>query len=601
MPRAVQPTVRTGSTLILGDANSFTDRLARTLRAQGAPVVVALRGKGFACTAPQQYTLRPTERADHARLLREAEAEVGAVTQVFHLWSLDAGRPAAAQAEVFERGYFSLLALAQALDGLDGSQRTSLALTVMSDGIEDVAGTEVLSPEKATLRGLAKVLGQESPSMACRIVDVVLPAPESAAESELARRVAEEAAALHDDAVVAYRGPHRWTRSYEPLAADVPGVQRLRKGGVYLITGGLGGVGLALARHLSKTWQARLVLLGRTPVPERAEWARIAEAADQPPALRRRLQQLIELEAAGAEVLTVAADVTDPTQLRNALAAVRARFGAVNGVVHAVIEPDHGMVSQRTPAQVEAAFAPKVAGTRALLDAVAAEPLDFVLLCSSIATLLGGLGLSDYAAANDYLDAFANAHRRSSALPVFSVNWDAWRDVGAAAGKDMPEGMGLDERTGVLAFERIVNGPDLPQTVVSASPLAPRLRPLRGLLDAMDDAPEVSAPARAGHPRPVLPTPFVAPEGDLEEGLAELWTEALGIAPVGANDNLFELGGDSLLAIRLLSKVRKAYGVDLAPAAFFKAPTVAEMAALVELRLIEDIEAADRTTASFSS
>jgi len=620
-PHAEQPTVaRTGCTLILGDVGSFTDRLARTLRGQGVPVVVALRGKAFARTAALQYTLQPAERADHARLLREAEAEAGAVTQVFHLWSLDAGRPAASQAEVFERGYFSLLALAQALDDAGGSQCAPLALTVIADGIEDVAGTEALSPEKATLRGLAKVLGQESPSIACRIVDVVLPAPESAAESELARRVVEEAAASHDEAVIAYRGPHRWTKGYEALPADTPGVQRLRKGGVYLITGGLGGVGLALARHLGKAWQARLVLLGRTSVPERSEWARLAEAADQPLALRRRLQQLIELETAGIEVLTVAADVTDPAQLRSALAAVHARFGAVNGVVHAVIEPEHGMVSQRTQAQVEAAFAPKVAGTRALLDAVTSEPLDFVLFCSSIATLLGGLGLSDYAAANDYLDAFASAHRRSSALPVFSVNWDAWRDVGAAAGKDMPDGMGLDERAGVLAFERIVNGPDLPQVVVSASPLAPRLRPLRGLLDAMDDEPEAAAPARAGHPRPVLQTAFVAPEGDLEEGLAELWTEALGIAPVGVNDNLFELGGDSLLAIRLLSKVRKAYGVDLAPAAFFKAPTVAELAALVELRLIEDIEAAglgdeagetgekgrdgdrlDRSTASFPS
>ena len=591
LPPQAQAAGPQGCTLILGDANSFTDRLARTLRAQGAQVVVGLRGKAFARTAAQQYKLRPTERADHARLLREAEAEAGTVTQVFHLWSLDADQPAASPAAVFERGYYSLLALSQALDETGGSQR-ALELTVVADGIEDVAGTETLSPEKATLRGLAKVLGQESPSIACRIVDVVLPAPESAAEAELARRVVEEALASHGEALVAYRGPHRWTKGYEPLAADGPGVQRLRKGGVYLITGGLGGVGLALARHLSKTWQARLVLLGRTPLPERGEWARIAEAADQPLALRRRLRQLIELEEAGAEVLAVAADVTDPAQLRSALAAARARFGGVNGVVHAVIEPDHGVIAQRTQAQVEAAFAPKVAGTRALLDAVADQPLDFVLFCSSIATLLGGLGLSDYAAANDYLDAFASAHRRGSALPVFSVNWDAWRDVGAAAGKDMPEGMGLDERTGVLAFERIVNGPDLPQTVVSASPLAPRLRPLRGLLDAMDEEPEAATPARAGHPRPVLQTPFVAPEGDLEEGLAELWTEALGIAPVGANDNLFELGGDSLLAIRLLSKVRKAYGVDLAPAAFFKAPTVADLATLVELRLIDDIEAA---------
>lgn len=611
LPPAAEQADRTGCTLILGDIDSFADRLARTLRERGEQVVLALRGSRFARTAPRQYTLRQGERADHEALLREVEAEAGAVHRIHHLWSLDGGWSVPPpHAGASEAGYFSLLALVHALDALGGSGRTPMALTIVTDGLEDVSGTEVLAPEKATLLGIAKVVGQEYPSIACRVVDVVLPAPESAAESDLARRVADEAASALDDFVVAYRGPHRWIKNYEPLPAQ-PATPRLREGGVYLITGGMGGVGLALARHLSRAWKARLVLLGRTPLPARVDWERIAAAADEPAALRRKLRQLIELETAGAQVLTVTADVTDPTQLRQALAAAHARFGAVNGVVHAVMDPGLGMIVQRTRAQVEAAFAPKVAGTRALLDALRGEPLDFVLFCSSIATLVGGLGRSDYAAANAYLDALATAHRRTSALPVFSVNWDAWRDVGAAADMDLPEGVGLDERAGVLAFERIVNGPDLPQTVVSVSPLAPRLRPLGNLLDTVG-AEQPATEARASHSRPVLPTPYAAPEGELEEGLAALWTEALGIAPVGVHDNLFELGGDSLLAIRLLSRVRKAYGVELQPADFFKAPTVAELAALVELRLIEEIEReapatddphppADRITASFSS
>ncbi|NVM91278.1 acyl transferase domain-containing protein/acyl carrier protein [Variovorax sp. SG517] len=581
-----------GCTLILGDADSFTDRLARVLRARGDQVVLALRGKKFARTAELQYAMRTAERADHEALLREVEAEAGPVARVFHLWSLDGDKPApATHAATFEACYFSLLALAQALDAAGAASRPPLALTVVTDRVEDVAGTEPFAPEKATVLGIAKVLGQESPSVICRVVDVVLPAPESTAEADLVRRVVEEAGSSADDFVVAYRGPHRWTKHYEPVPAQAAGTQRLRQGGVYLITGGLGGVGLAMARHLCKHWQAKLVLMGRTPLPARADWERLAAAADQPASLRRRLQQLIDLEADGAQVLAVAADVTDPAQLRNALAEVHARFGPVNGVIHAVVQPDRGMIAQRTRAQVEAAFAPKVAGTITLLDALRAEPLDFVLFCSSVASLIGGLGRSDYAAANAYLDAFAHAHRRHSVLPVFSVNWDAWRDVGVAVDMDMPEGVGLDERTGVLAFERIANGPDLPQTVVSITPLAPRLRPLEGLLDALDDdAAKPIAENRTSHSRPVLSTAYRAPEGDLEEGLAELWREALGVAPMGVDDNLFELGGDSLLAIRLLARVRKAFGVELHPAAFFKAPTIAELAVLVEMRLIEEIE-----------
>jgi nucleoside-diphosphate-sugar epimerase/acyl carrier protein len=573
-------------TLVLGDANSISAGVLRQLRRQGGRVIFAQPGPRYSCTNAQQYALRPTERADVEALLQELKA-IGPLTHILHLCSLDGDRPAASRTEVFESGFLSLMALAQAIDAHGPSQ---VVLTVVTDRVEDVSGVEPLSPEKATLLGIAKVMGQEYPQLSCRVLDVLLPAPESAAEDALARRIVSESQAGDGEFLVAYRGPHRWVKRYEPLPRELPVRQRLRRGGVYLITGGLGGVGLALARHLAQAWQGKLVLLARTPLPARDDWARLAAAPDEPMPLRRKLQQLIALEASGAEFMTVAADVTSPDQLRDALARVHARFGAVHGVVHAVVHPDRGMIAQRSRALVEAAFAPKIEGTLALLHALRDEPLDFVAFCSSVASLIGGLGRSDYAAANAYLDALAIASRRGPALPLFSINWDAWRDVGIAVDMDMPEGVGLDERRGVQAFDRIVNGPDLAQTVVSVSPLDLRLGPLdNGMLDALErSAP--AAPARAGHPRPVLQTAYVAPVGALEEGLAGLWTELLGISPIGAHDNLFELGGDSLLAIRLLARVRKAYGVELHPAAFFKTPTVAELAIAVESRLIDEIE-----------
>jgi len=554
-----------GHVLVLGQVDSITASVLAQLRRRGARVSFAQPGARFERGAAQQYSVRPAERADIEALLRALQADAP-LTRVLHLWSLGN--------ESLDTGYLSLLALAQALE----AHPAPLALTVVTDGVEDVTGLEPLSPGKATLLGIAKVMGQELPQLARRVVDVQLPAPESEAEDRLAQRLVDEAGS--DDAVVAWRGPHRWIKRYEPLPGGLPVRQRLRRGGVYLITGGLGGVGLALARHLASAWQAKLVLLGRTPLPVRAEWERLANDEGQPVVLRRRLQQLLALEASGAEVLTLAADVNDAGQLRDALAAVHRRFGPVQGVVHAVVQPGRGMIAQRTRALVEAAFAPKIQGTQALLAALRGEPLDFVVLCSSVASLIGGLGRSDYAGANAFLDALAVASRRAEGPPLFSVNWDAWRDVGIALDMDMPDGVGLDERSGVAAFERIVNGPDLPQTVVSVTPLQRRLGPLdKGMLAAIEDLP--AAPARAGHPRPVLPTAYAAPEGALEDSLAALWTELIGIAPIGRDDNLFELGGDSLLAIRLLARVRKAHGVELHPAAFFKAPTLAALAAAI--------------------
>ncbi len=564
------PAAEAGRVLVLGDAGGMTSALVRQLRQRGDAVVLALRGPGYASKGEQPYEVRPAERADHEALLRAAEAD-GPLSSIYHLWSLDD--------DALDAGFFSLLALAQALDA---GPRPPLALTVVTRHVEDVSGIEPLCPEKATLLGMARVIGQEYPHIACRVVDL---RHEGSAEDAQARRLVDEAGRGGTEFVVAHRGAQRWIKTYPELPREPTPPQRLRSGGVYLITGGLGGVGLALARHLARRWQARLVLLGRTPVPPRTAWEAGAVDPGQPALARRRLVQLLELEAMGAQVLTLSADVTDPAQMAAALERVHAHFGPVHGVIHAVVQPGRGMIAQRTRAQAEAAFAPKIAGTRVLLQAVRDEPLDFVLLCSSIASLIGGLGRSDYAAANAYLDALAQAHRQSSGRPLISVNWDAWRDVGIALDMAVPEGMGLDEATGVQAFERIVNGPELAQVVVSSGPFDARANALQSL-PALPPA----APVRSGHPRPVLQTPYTAPDGALEEAIAALWTDLLGIAPIGVHDNLFELGGDSLLAIRLLAQVRQAYSVELHPAAFFRAPTVAELAAAVEHRLIDELE-----------
>ncbi|SFD47774.1 type I polyketide synthase [Paracidovorax konjaci] len=577
-----------GDTVLMyaGNGLPLADRLAAVLKERGARVVRVQAADAFLRTGSDSYGLRPDHRADHAALWRDA----GAISHVFHFWGVGGGEPVVSppQSPAWELGYFSLMALAQGLE--DAGAMRALSLTVVTDCIDEVAGTEELVPEKATLLGIAKVMGQEMPHVACRVVDVILPRADSVAEGQLARALADEPTRSAEDFLVAWRGAHRWVKAYEPTLPPPVSAQRLRPGSVVVITGGLGGVGLALARYLGRTHGARLVLTGRTPLPPRPTWPQLLAQRDLPSAQRRRLEQLQALDAQGIAWLDVAADTTDPMQWRAALDAIHARFGPVNGVIHAVVEPGRGMLATRTREQAEAAFAPKVRGTQALLEAVRGEPLDFVLLCSSVASLIGGLGRSDYAAANAYLDAFATLCRREYEWPVFSVNWDAWRDVGIAVDMDVPEGLGLDEKTGAAVFERIVNGPAVPQTVVSVTPLAQRLKPLDGLVDSMPDVPEAGPALDAGHPRPVLSTPYRAPEEGVESDLAALWTEALGIDGLGADDNLFELGGDSLLAIRLLSRVRKTYGVEIHPASFFKAPTVSELAQLVELRLIEDIE-----------
>lgn len=586
-----------GCALLLAQRDDgLAEALAKRLQARGQQVVWMAPGVELARLGPDRYALRADARADHEAALRRIEAEHGRVSEAFHLWSLggeSAGQPDGEAA--LGRGFHSLMALVQAWESVAGTRE--LALTVVLDGAEDVTGLEPLCPEKATVFALCKVVGQEYPHIDCRVIDVVAPA-EAQAQGRLADGILAETAMSAGPAPVAYRGLQRWAKSYERMAVDGAGRQRLRQGGVYLITGGLGGVGLALAQHLAANWKASLVLFGRTPLPEREAWAALAAAPDQPDGLRQKLQLLLALEAAGGEVLTLAADVSDPAQVQAAVAAARARFGAIHGVVHAAGSAEAGMINVKTREVVERVFAPKLQGTQALLEAVRGEALDFVLLCSSVSSMAGGLGKGDYAAANAYLDAVAAQLQRSAPYPVFSVDWDAWRDLGMAAGMVLPDGIGMDGPQGALAFEAIVNGPAVAQIVVSTTDLDTRLGPLdNGMLEVL--ASDLPATASGGeHPRPPLSVPYAAPEGELETRLAALWAGMLGIAPIGVDDNLFELGGDSLLAIQILARVRKAYGVELHPATFFKAPTIGDLAILVETRLIEAIEQGEPAAAA---
>lgn len=579
--------------LVFGGESGIAQPLMDQLRARGTTVVSV--EPGTVCDRPAQshYIVRPSERADYEMMLREVETGLGPVGAVFHLWSVGAvAQPSIQGDAALELGFHSVLALAQALEGGARSDSAKCMLMVAASYSEDITGQEPLCAEKATLFPLCKVISQECPQIDSRFVDVAVPESEVAWGALARQLVVESCSPRANDTPVAYRGAHRWVKTYEPLQLDREGTPRLRRQGVYLITGGIGGVGLALAQHLAQYWQARLVLVGRTPVPDRSRWEELATADNQPQAMRQKLHQLLALETAGAEVLTVTANVADLAQMRTVVAQVRERFGGVDGVIHAAGFADDGMLGTRTRETVERVFAPKLRGTQVLLEVLGNEDLDFMLFCSSISSMTGGLGKGDYAAANAYLDAAAAVASRRLAYPVVSVDWDAWRDLGMAAGMKIPDGIGWDGPEGARVFERIVSGPALSQVVTSTTDLQTRLGDIdNGMLDVI--ASYIPATEIGGvRPRPVLPTAYVAPEGDLQEALATLWTEMLGIEPVGVHDNLFELGGDSLVAIQLLAKVRKRFGVELYPAAFFKAPTISDLAVFVETSLIQEIEEA---------
>ena len=292
-----------GTWLVLDDGVLGTG-VAKVVGGRDEHVVRVTCGTGFERVGEREFRLKPDSRSEYQLLIEVLRARRLMPARIVHLWSL---------AGPGRTSFYSLLFLAQAL--IDAGQTGPLEIVVVSRGLYDVIGNEPLHPDAALVLGPCKVIPQERPHIGCRNIDL-------AANIDPATLVAEMTLGLSEP-VVAYRGGHRWVPGYEKLPPTAPRPAVLRDGGTYLVTGGLGDVGLALAETIARAVRAKLVLVGRSDFPRPGEWVTWAAAHGHDDPISRKLSRVQELERLGARVLAVSADVSDSAQLRK-----RPRSGA---------------------------------------------------------------------------------------------------------------------------------------------------------------------------------------------------------------------------------------------------------------------------------
>jgi NAD(P)-dependent dehydrogenase (short-subunit alcohol dehydrogenase family) len=465
-----------------------------------------------------------------------------------------------------------LLAFAKALGRRGGEEPVDLL--VVTTGAQEVTGEEDLHPERAAVLGLCKVIPREMSHVTCRAMDIPVRHPRRL-DVLLDALIAETQAG---DRVAAWRGAHRWVQSWEPVRLEKDaGRPRLAEGGVYLLTGGLGGIALAVAEHLALRYHAKLILASRSGLPLSATDDRTS----------RRIRQVRRLEEMGAEVLVVAADSADRQSMERLRGQALARFGRIDGIFHAAGVPGAGLIATKTREAAEAVMAPKVQGMRILTELFHDQPLAFVALFSSVTAVLAQPGQADYAAANAVLDAWAHAETARGGPFTVSVNWDAWQEVGMAVETEVPAELkawreenirqGVSPAQGIEALERALRG-NLAQVAVSRRDFQARIDE-SFTVKTLDELAAVEE-AREVHARPALAGAYVGPRNEAERKIAKIWEETLGLDQVGIHDNFFDLGGNSLAGIKLISKVNAALQANLSPVALFEGPTVAAMAAL---------------------
>jgi amino acid adenylation domain-containing protein/non-ribosomal peptide synthase protein (TIGR01720 family) len=389
--------------------------LAEILRAAGCRVSRITCGTDAAAPAPDAHVLRSQERDDY-RAVFEALPEPPSHV----VWLVGHGAGTTWLAEDY---CHALHALLQALDGTVAPP----VVTVLASGLAAVSEHEraALQTERGTLPGFVATAAQEFPALSMRLMDVPAPLADAGEVASLLALCCERG-----EAFVALRGRQCWRPVHaKPPSPATPAI-RLRRNGTYLITGGLGGIGLTMAEDLARTCNASLVLVGRTGLPPERDWPSLLAGRDCPAARRACLERLLALRERGVEILVIAADVTVRDEVARVVAAARARFGSLNGVIHAAGIADGALLGRQTRDGMARVLAPKIAGTRLLFELLAEEPLDFCLLCSALSASTGAPGQAAYTAANSYLEQVALA---SAPWPVVAVGWDAWREVGMAA------------------------------------------------------------------------------------------------------------------------------------------------------------------------
>lgn len=379
----------------------------------------------YASSSPGNYCIDPADESQYRTLLEAVMEDGGLPEHIIHMWNLDTMKDGESS---LVYAFYSLLYLARSIAALDPHHETRI--TVLTRHMQPVTGADIANPFAAAAMGAVQVIPLEFPLIDCRAIDIDDGEPELLAAMVLDRLFKKE----DSQRQVAFRNNQLWKKAYEPYPMGPPSeaAPKLKQNGVYLVTGGLGGIGLVLAQFLAQTLNARLILTARTPLPPKEEWLQYLESSDSDPRIVQKIRDVMELESAGGEVIVCAADAADLTQMKDVVTEAHQRFGSIHGVIHSAGVADGGLIQVRSDDLSQRVFEAKINGTLVLDQCLKEEPLDFFLLCSSVSAVTGTIGQVAYSAANAFMDHFAYYKTARDSVCTISVNWDAWSEVGMA-------------------------------------------------------------------------------------------------------------------------------------------------------------------------
>lgn len=597
-----------GNILLFIDECALGAQLATKLAQPGQKIICVKVGDSFTEQSEGVYTLNPQQSDEYNTLFNELYTAGCFPDTIVHLWSVTSDSYSELTLERLDHaqdlGLHSLIFIAQALGKYSLADR--LQIIVVSNNLQDVTGGEVVSPGKATLLGAVKTIPLEYPNVDCRSVDVIISNNDVTFPiknyDQLIDQLLGELTVRSSDIVIAYRGIYRWGQAFEQIQLDQPEKAKayFKEKGVYLITGGFGGMGFTIAQYLAKTVKAKIILLGRSSLPPRDEWTDYLTSHSQENSICGKIRKVKSLEEIGSDVLVISANVADYQQTKTALIDAQKCFGHINGVFHTAGLADYeGIIQNRSKKKTERILEPKVKGTLVLDRLLDDVELDFFILFSSLGNVFyqSKFGQVGYTAANEFLDSFTYYKKKSKhGTFTVTINWDDWQEVGMTAEAVESEKYGkkhsisqeqffdsfkstfsfMSPSEGIEVLQCILgsSSPSLNRVITSTQNLSQTAKYLSQIIEnALQKTTVISK-----YPRPQLSNDYIAPKNDTEQKIADIWQNLLGIELIGVNDNFFELGGDSLSGIRVISELNKVFKLNFSITKLYEHPNIGSMA-----------------------